>query len=254
VKRVSRSVRNVDPNGGRRDDERIYGVGRVTERIFDDLCGVLNPGQSVIEIAALVNDRMREYDVSPAWDAAYCPAVDAGPDKIMGHAGPTDLTTRPGHLLHFDFGVRKDGYCSDLQRMYFFGKRTEIPDELRRAFDTVRGAIEAAAEFLQPGKIGHEVDAVARRRITDAGYEEYAHGLRHQVGRFAHDGGMRLAPTWELFGRRSYGVVEEGNVFTIEPNALTANYGRVSLEEDLLLEAGGCRFFSSPQRDLICLA
>jgi len=233
--------------------ERIAEAVRVTERIFDDLCEVLRPGQSEIEIAALVGERMREYDVTTAWDAAYCPAVDAGPGKIMGHSGPTELKTRAGHLLHFDFGVSKSGYCSDLQRMYFFGKKSEVPDEVRRAFDTVRGAIEAAAEFLQPGRIGHEVDAVARRRITDAGYEEYAHGLGHQIGRFAHDGGMRLAPTWELFGRRSYGVVEEGNVFTIEPNALTPDYGRVSLEEDVLVEEGGCRFLSSPQRDLICL-
>jgi Xaa-Pro aminopeptidase len=233
--------------------ERIEEAVRVTERIFDDLREALRPGQSEIEIASLVNDRMRHYEVAPAWDAAYCPAVDAGPDKIMGHAGPTKMKTRAGHLLHFDFGVRKNAYCSDLQRMYFFGKRSEVPDEVRRALDTVRGAIEAAASFLRPGRIGHEVDAVARERITAAGYAEYAHGLGHQIGRFAHDGGMRLAPTWELFGRRSYGIVEEGNVFTIEPNALTPCYGRVSLEEDVLVEADGCRFLSSPQRELICL-
>jgi len=241
---------------GRKLPEEVDRIGeavRVTERIFDDLCELLRAGQSELEIAALVNDRMRDYGVTPAWDPAYCPAVDAGPDKIMGHAGPTEMRTRPGHLLHFDFGVRKNGYCSDLQRMYFFGKRSEIPDEVRHAFDTVRGAIEAAAEFLKPGRIGHEVDAVARQRISAGGYEEYAHGLGHQIGRFAHDGGMRLAPTWELFGQRSYGIVEEGSVFTLEPNAQTPNYGRVSIEEDVLVEGDGCRFLSTPHREIICL-
>jgi Xaa-Pro aminopeptidase len=117
----------------------------------------------------------------------------------------------------------------------------------------VRGAIDAAGAFLRPGRIGHEVDAVARAHITGAGYEEYAHGLGHQIGRFAHDGGMRLAPTWELFGRRPFGIVEEGNVFTLEPNAATPNYGRVSLEEDVLVTADGCRFLSTPQREPICI-
>jgi Xaa-Pro aminopeptidase len=233
--------------------ERIEHAVRITERIFDDLCDVLRPGQSEIEIAAHVRERMKAYEVGPSWDPAYCPAVDAGPDKVMGHAGPTDNRTRPGHLLHFDFGVCAHGYCSDLQRMYFFGRRSEIPGEVQRAFDTVRGAIDAAAAFLRPGRVGHEVDAVARRHITGHGYEEYAHGLGHQVGRFAHDGGMRLAPQWELFGQRPYGIVEEGNVFTIEPNALTSSYGRVSLEENVLVEADGCRFLSTPQRELICL-
>jgi len=233
--------------------ERIEHAVQMTERIFDDLRELLRPGQTEQEIAGIVRDRMDAYGAEASWDPAYCPAVDAGPDKVFGHAGPTENRTKPGHLLHFDFGVRVNDYCSDLQRMFFFGRRDQIPGDVRRAFDTVRGAIEAASEFLRPGRIGHEVDAVARSRITEAGYEEYAHGLGHQIGQFAHDGGMRLAPQWELFGRRCYGVVEEGNVFTIEPNALTPSYGRVSLEEDVLVEADGCRFLSTPQQDLICL-
>lgn len=234
--------------------ERIEHAVRITEKIFDDLCDALRPDQSEVEIAAYVGERMKAYEVIPSWDPAYCPAVDAGPEKLFGHAGPTDNRTRPGHLLHFDFGVCANGYCSDLQRMYFFGRRSEVPAEVQRAFDTVRGAIDAATAFLRPGRIGHEVDAVAREHITGHGYEEYAHGLGHQVGRFAHDGGMRLAPQWELFGQRCYGIVEEGNVFTIEPNALTPNFGRVSVEEDVLVEADGCRYLSTPQRELICLA
>jgi Xaa-Pro aminopeptidase len=233
--------------------ERIEHAVRITERIFDDLRDYLEPGQSEVEIAAHVGERMKAYGVAPSWDPAYCPAVDAGPGKVFGHAGPTDNRTRAGHLLHFDFGVHVNGYCSDLQRMYFFGRRSGIPAEVRRAFDTVRGAIDSAAAFLRPGRIGHEVDAVARGHITEHGYAEYAHGLGHQVGRFAHDGGMRLAPQWELFGQRCYGLVEEGNVFTIEPNALTPSYGRVSLEENVLVESDGCRFLSNPQRELICL-
>jgi len=233
--------------------ERIEHAISVTERIFDELCDFLRPGQTETEIAARVGNQMKAHDVGPAWDPAYCPAVDAGPGKAFGHAGPTGARTRGGHLLHFDFGVRANGYCADLQRMYFFGRRSEIPGQVRRAFDTVRAAIEEAAAFLRPGRVGHEVDAVARARITGNGYEEYAHGLGHQIGRFAHDGGMRLAPQWELFGQRAYGIVEEGNVFTIEPNAETSDYGRVSIEEDVVVEAGGCRFLSTPQRELICL-
>ncbi len=233
--------------------DRIRTAISITEGIFDDLRGVLRVGQTEQEIAEYVRARMQELGVTPSWDPSYCPAVDAGPAKEFGHSGPTGLRTRAGHLLHFDFGVKADGFCADLQRMYFFGRRSDVPAEVRRAFDTVRGAIDAAGSFLRPGRIGHEVDAVARAHITGAGYEEYAHGLGHQIGRFAHDGGMRLAPSWELFGRRPFGIVEEGNVFTLEPNAATPNYGRVSLEEDVLVTADGCRFLSTPQREPICI-
>ena len=54
-----------------------------------------------------------------AWEAAHCPAVNAGPEKDVGHTGPTELETRRGELLHMDFGVEKDAYCSDLQRVWY---------------------------------------------------------------------------------------------------------------------------------------
>ncbi|MDD4903969.1 MAG: Xaa-Pro peptidase family protein [Candidatus Bipolaricaulis sp.] len=233
--------------------ERIRGAISVTERIFDDLRAVLRVGQTEREIAELVRTRMRELAVEPSWDPSYCPAVDAGPDKEFGHAGPTGRLTRPGHLLHFDFGVRARGYCADLQRMYFFGRRDEIPAPIQEAFAVVREAIESAAAFLCPGRLGYEVDAVARDVVLRHGYVEYAHGLGHTIGRFAHDGGMRLAPLWPIFGERPKGIVEVGHVFTLELGVPTPEHGRVNLEEDVLVTADGCTFLSHPQEEIFCI-
>ncbi len=233
--------------------ERIRGAILVTERIFDDLRGWLRAGQTEREIAELVRARMRELGVDPSWDPSYCPAVDAGPEKEFGHAGPTDRATRPGHLLHFDFGVKARGYCADLQRMYFFGRRDQIPAAIHEAFAVVREAIESAAAFLRPGRLGYEVDAVARDIVRRHGYVEYAHGLGHSIGRFAHDGGMRLAPLWPIFGERPKGTVEAGNVFTLELGVPTPRHGRVNLEEDVLVTADGCTFLSHPQEEIFCI-
>ena len=233
--------------------DRIREAIEITERIFDDLSDYLKPGQTEREIAAFVNARMHAMGVTSAWDPAYCPAVDAGPNKEFGHAGPTDNRTRPGHLLHFDFGIRARGYCSDLQRMVFFGTPESVPEEVRDAFDTVREAIVAAASFVRPGRLGHEVDAVAREIVLKNGYDEFRHGLGHQIGQFAHDGGTRLAPLWELFGRRPKGKLEKGNVFTLELNVHTDHYGQVSLEENILVTTEGCCLLSHPQEALICI-
>jgi len=225
----------------------------MTKRVFDELRAYLRLGQTEREIATLVNARMQALEVTSAWEPAYCPAVDAGPHKEFGHAGPTDEKTKPGHLLHFDFGVRHSGYCSDLQRMMFFGSPTSIPEDIQRAFDTVREAIIEAARFIRPGRLGYEVDAVARNIVLQNGYEEFQHGLGHQIGQFAYDGGTRLAPLWELFGERPKGAIEEGNVFTIELNVRTNEHGQVSLEEDVLITTNGCLFLSHPQEKLICI-
>jgi len=241
---------------GRKLPEEVARIERavaITERIFEEATAFLRVGQTEEEIHRFFHERMAAHGVGDAWQAAGNPAVDAGPNKAFGHTAPSSNPTKPGHLLHFDFGVRADGYCSDLQRMVYFGAPEAVPDQVRNAFETVRGAIAAAAAFLRPGVRGREVDAVARSFVVDAGYPEFKHALGHQVGRSAHDGGTILGPPWERYGETVNGIVEADSVFTLELHVPTEDYGSVSLEEDILVTAGGCRFLSRPQRELICL-
>lgn len=234
--------------------ERIRDAVALTERIFAEAIAQIRVGQTEREIFERFHERVRAHGVGFAWNAAHNPAVDAGPDKAFGHVGPTDLRTQAGHLLHFDFGIRKHGYCSDLQRMVYFGRPEEIPDEIVRGFETIRDAIAAAAAALRPGAVGADVDAVARDFIVSAGYAEYKNALGHQVGRNAHDGGTLLGPRWRRYGSLPDGAVEVGNVFTLEPNLATEHYGMISLEEDVVVTPTGCEFLSDRQTSLICVS
>ena len=103
------------------------------------------------------------------------------------------------------------------------------------------------------GRQGHEVDAVARRLVQRRVYPGYPHGLGHQVGRNAHDGGTILGPLWERYGDTPNGVVEAENVFTLELHVPTEHFGPISLEEDIVVTEKGSRFLSRPQEALICL-
>jgi Xaa-Pro aminopeptidase len=49
------------------------------------------------------------------------------------------------------------------------------------------------------------------------------------------------------------GIVEVGNVFTLEFYVTTKSHGQVSLEEDILITRAGCEFLSNPQKELICI-
>jgi len=241
---------------GRKSTEEIARVRKavdITEDIFRAAEKFVRPGMTEIEIYNLFHKEMDKHSVSSAWNDDHNPAVDAGPTKRFGHAGPVDNKTKHGHLLHFDFGVRYKDYCSDLQRMFFFGTENEIPEQVQTAFDTVRDAIIAASEFIRPGALGYEVDAVARDFVKDAGYEEYQHALGHQIGRHAHDGGSLLGPRWERYGDTVIQPIEVGNIFTLELYVTTENYGQVSLEEDILITRNGCEFLSHPQKKLICI-
>jgi Xaa-Pro aminopeptidase len=241
---------------GRKTPEEVSRIRKaveITETIYEKAEKFVKVGMTEIEIYDLFHQSMREFDVTSAWEEANCPAVDAGPNKQFGHAGPTENKTKEGHLLHFDFGVKCNGYCSDIQRMFFFGQKNDVPSEVKDAFETVRDGIQAAAEFVRPGAVGYEVDAVVRDLVKAAGYEEFQHGLGHQVGRLAHDGGTLLGPKWERYGESPMGIVEVGNVFTLEFHVTTQQYGTVSLEENILITRTGCEFLSKPQQELICI-
>ena len=225
---------------------------KLTEEINSTITSKLKVGLSESEIQTMYHDEMDNLGVIEAWQRDSCPAIDAGPDKEIGHVGPSpQYSTKQGHTLHNDFGVKLQGYCSDIQRMWFFGM--EPPTELIHAFETVRDAILKAADFIKPGVTGYSVDEIARDYVISRGYEEYAHALGHQVGIEAHDGGVILGPLWERYGDTPKGLVEENNIFTLELNVKTKNYGTVSLEENIVVTKDGCEFLVPPQEKFILI-
>ncbi|MGY5880690.1 MAG: Xaa-Pro peptidase family protein [Candidatus Thorarchaeota archaeon] len=234
--------------------ERVKKAVAITEDIYKAAEDYVKVGMTEIEIYDFFHREMDKHGVTSAWNDDHNPAVDAGPNKQFGHSGPIENKTKPGHLLHFDFGVRYKGYCSDIQRMFFFGEEKDIPEQVQTAFETVRDGIIASSEFIRPGVLGHEVDAVARDFVKAAGYEEYQHALGHQVGRHAHDGGGLLGPKWERYGDTVKQPVEAGNIFTLEFYVTTEDYGQMSLEEDIVVTKNGCEFLSHPQKKLICIS
>jgi Xaa-Pro aminopeptidase len=232
---------------------RIREAVGVAESIFQELAGFARPGRTEAEIARFMRDAASRRQAGPAWDARQCPIVTTGPDSMTGHGFPSEtLAVRRGCLLHVDFGVRLEEYCSDLQRVWYVPRQGETspPPEALRAFETVRGAIGAAAAQLGPGVPGWRVDEVARGVVIGAGYPPYEHATGHQVGRSAHDGGCVLGPRWERYGRTPHYALEPGNVVTLELGIEVPGRGYLGQEEMLLVTPDGCEFISKPQAAL----
>jgi Xaa-Pro aminopeptidase len=224
----------------------------VTEEINNKMTNdVLKAGITELYIQEQFHNLMNEMEVLESWQRDSCPAVDAGPDKVFGHVGPTELEIQKGHTLHNDFGIKWQAYSSDLQRMWFFGTKAEVPQELRHAFDTVKEAIRRASKVIKPGMKGYEIDQIARNYVISQGYEGYAHALGHQVGRATHDGGVLLGPLWERYGDSPKAILAKNNVFTLELYVTTKNFGMVSLEEMIVITEHGCEFIVPPIEDFI---
>jgi Xaa-Pro aminopeptidase len=235
--------------------EKMKRAVQITAEIFEQAFGMIRAGLTEREVGAYMQALIVEKGVKPAWPLESNPAVNSGPDSSVGHSGPTDIQIRPGHLLHFDFGVKYEEYCSDIQRMVYMLRpgETDAPDEVKRGFATVRAAIENLRAALKPGVRGVDMDTIARKTVLEAGYPEYMYGTGHQLGRVAHDGGALLGPLWEKYGDQPNQRVEAGNVFTIEPGLAVPGYGYIGLEEDVLVTQNGTEYLGAPQEQLVLL-
>ncbi len=221
--------------------------------IFSMVKDYIRPGRTEKEIAAFMSREAERRGLGFGWDRAHCPAVFTGPDTAGAHYQPTDRVVERGHVLNMDFGLKVEDYTSDLQRTFYILQegQTEAPEEVKRGFETIVKSIEMARKAIRPGIQGVEIDRIARDHIVAQGYEEFPHGLGHQVGRFAHDGTALLGPPWEKYASKPFEPIEEGMVFTVEPRLTVPGRGVVTIEEMVLVTSDGAEYMSTPQKELI---
>ncbi|HNO31805.1 MAG TPA: M24 family metallopeptidase, partial [Anaerolineales bacterium] len=234
---------------------RIQKAVEITEEIYRRTFDFIKVGMTEIDVANYMHALMKEYGVGYAWPRENNPAVNSGPLKVVGHNGPSEIKIERGHVIHFDFGVKWEDYCSDIQRVAYVLREgeTEAPAEVQRGFITIRTAIERSREAMQTGTTGNSIDTIAREIVVDSGYPEYKYALGHQLGRVAHDGGALLGPQWEKYGDSPNQTLEIGQVYTLEPGLAVPNYGYIGLEEDVVLTDKGAIYLGGPQSQIVLI-
>ncbi|TMI59675.1 aminopeptidase P family protein [Candidatus Bathyarchaeota archaeon] len=219
------------------------------EKIYDEVEDAIKPGKKDKYVHQFAHKLVAEKGLSTAWAYDRCPSVNVAGNP-MGHIGYHNTTIRNGDFVKLDFGVNYEGYCSDIQRVYFVGPGN-IPNSVKRMFETAKAANDAALVALKPGTIGYKVDSAGRKVIVKRGYPEYKHALGHVLGRSTHEIGPLLGPRWpNRYGKQVEKPVQKDMVFTIEPS-VTSKLGTCNLEQDVLVTANGYQQLSKPQEEII---
>jgi len=215
---------------------------------WENALPLINVGMTEIEIGAILEKEIEQLGLEPSFETI----VNAGDKTNPGHGHPTNAVLEPGDLLHVDFGVVYNEYCSDLQRLLYFPRSGEsVPPELIEAFDTVVKIITETAQKCVPGVKGFEIDKLAREILAENGYEEYQHALGHQLGRSVHDGGGIIGPQWGRYGNSPLIELENSNAYTLELEIILPGIGCVGLEEDICVTKNGGRFLCPRQLEII---
>ena len=155
----------------------------ITDKAFAEVLTRIKPGMTELELQAeLIYCMYKNGGTGLAFD----PIVVSGPNTSLPHGVAGERVIREGDFVTMDFGASYQGYCSDMTRTVAVGYATE---EMKEVYGTVLKAQETAIAATKSGIPGREIDAVARKVITDAGYGEYfGHGYGHSLGLEIHEG------------------------------------------------------------------
>lgn len=197
---------------------------RIAETAFEEVLGVIAPDKTEKDIEAEFLYRFAKHG---AEDVSFKPIVVSGERSSMPHGVPTAALI--SGFLTMDFGVKYNGYCSDMTRTVCVGKPTK---EMEKVYYTVLEAQETAIAATRAGMSGRELDAKARTVIEKAGYGDFfGHSYGHGLGLDVHE--MPYA------GPNSDDILPAGAVVSAEPGIYLPGRFGVRIEDCVYITEGG---------------
>ena len=215
---------------------KIEHICQITSGAFENLPSQIRIGETQRQICLKLRQDILERggDNSPYLIAG---SGSGGYDNII--MGPTESVLENGHVLIIDTGSTFDGYFCDFDRNFAFG---DLPEETRRAYDTVYRATDVGIETARPGKTTTDVWQAMWSVLEKGG------ALGNSVGRMGHGLGMELTE-WPSVMPGDDTLLEPGMVLTIEPGMSFAPGKEMVHEENILITEERARILTSRAPD-----
>ncbi|HXG23558.1 MAG TPA: Xaa-Pro peptidase family protein, partial [Chthonomonadales bacterium] len=202
----------------------------ITDAVYEECLSALREGITEVELQDVIATAYARHGTKPAF-AIVC----FGPHSALPHHRPGSARLKPGDIVIIDIGCVWEEYFSDMTRTIAYGE----PDpEARRVYEIVYAAHRAAFRAIKPGVPCEEVDAAARRVISEAGYGEYfIHRTGHGLGLSEHEAPYIVA------GNRQ--PLHEGMCFSDEPGIYLEGRFGVRIENTVTVTAEGARYLNA---------
>jgi Xaa-Pro aminopeptidase len=213
---------------------------RAAARAVDDIAVSMRTERFAGRREIDVHRHLVECMLEAGHERANFAIVAAGANAASPHHDPSDRVIEPGDVVLLDFGGTMRGYCSDITRMYAVGEPTA---EVRDAYAVLVDAQQQGVSAAIVGTSCSDVDAAARRVITDAGYGDYfVHRTGHGIGTEAHEDPYVVA------GNTT--PLVPGHAFSVEPGIYVPNRFGMRLEDIVVATPDGPERLNDAPRDL----
>nr|WP_285852005.1 Xaa-Pro peptidase family protein [Sporosarcina luteola] len=198
----------------------------IIEKVLEEGIKKIEIGMNEAELTAELEFLMRKFGAD---GPSFSTIVLTGEKAALPHGSPGERKLQKGDYLLIDFGVIKDGYCSDITRTFIIGEASERQKEI---YDIVLQSNEAGINAVRAGVPLKTFDIAARNVIKEHGYGAY---FNNRVG---HGLGIEVHEEPSIHHNNEE-LAERGLVFTIEPGIYMPEDGGVRIEDIVYINEEG---------------
>lgn len=239
-----------------KEEEEIANIKKacqVSDQCLREISKTLKVGQTEKEIAFKIEFWLKEK----GFDLAFYPIVAADKNAAIPHYDTREGSGKlnKGSSLLIDMGAKYKNYCSDITRVFSFGKPTsefatmyekllEAQGETIRSLRHSRPDRESADPRFREddGVSAKEIDAFCRGLLKQKGLPNFLHSTGHGVGLEVHE-----SPS---ISQKSKDTLLDDQVFTIEPGVyIDGQYG-ARIEDTVLLTKRGVEVLTKFPKNL----
>ncbi|SDB12776.1 Xaa-Pro aminopeptidase [Ruminococcaceae bacterium FB2012] len=237
---LAETVRSIRAVKRGEEIEFMIAAQRIAESGFTHMLDCIKPGVSERELQL----ELDHYMLSNGAEALSFDTIAlTGKNTSMPHGVPGSDTVKEGDFVLLDFGAVVNGWHSDMTRTVCVGQPTE---EMRKVYDIVLNAQLAGIAAVREGIAASDLDAAARKVISDAGYGEYfGHSLGHGVGMDIHEPPFASPVSKE--------ILAADMVVTVEPGIYLPDKFGVRIEDFVVVREDGCFNMTAAPKELIIL-
>lgn len=168
---------------------------------------------------------------------SFPPIVASGSNAALPHYAPQNIKLKKGFCV-IDFGVKYQGYCSDMTRTVYLGRPSKKEVDLYNLLlNTQQGAISGIGINKKCSDLHKKVNKGLKT------FKKYfTHGLGHGLGIEIHEN-----PNLML---NSKDKIKPNMVFTIEPGIYIKNRLGIRIEDEILFSKGRIEVLSKIDKSL----
>ncbi len=221
--------------------KKLKNACQLTTEILTALIPFLKPGVTEKELAWKLELMTREAGA----ELSFPPIVAIDANAASPHYNSQAFgkgKIKSNSIILIDFGVKFDGYCSDMTRMVFVG---EPEAEIKNIYDRLLEVQEKAITMARPGNKASSIDAFCRSELLKNKLPNIPHSTGHGVGLDIHE--------MPHISTHSKETLEAGMTITIEPGVyFTGKYG-MRIEDTVVVTEGKPTILTKFPKEIIII-